>query len=228
MIRQSSYAIVLTVVLALSVSTFAQSPAGAVKGKVKEYGGKALEGVKVLARKIEARQTTDQSSNRASSRAAKAAEAAYKRETETNSKGEFAFTDLEPGNYALTFEKQGFVTLTTWQMEIKGGETVQIGKTIELPRERQSETSLIRGAVLNQEGFSVPNAAVKIERINGGRKFKKESNSVEGGKFEFSVPSEKATYRITASASGFQTVVKEIEVDPAEIRQVALTLEKKP
>ncbi len=228
MLHRSSYALVLTMVLALLCSAAAQSPTGAVRGKVKEYGGKALEGVKVLARKIEARQTTDQSSNRASSRAARAADSADKRETATNGKGEFAFTDLAPGNYALTFEKQGFVTITTWQMEIKSSETVQLGRPVELPREKQSETSLIRGAVLNQEGFSIPDVAVKIERTNGGRKFKKESNSTEGGKFEFSVPSEKATYRITASASGFQTVTKEIEVDPAEIRQVVLTLEKKP
>jgi hypothetical protein len=228
MIRQTLYAIISSAVLLLLFvgASFAQSASGAIKGKVREQGGKALEGVRVLARKIE--EAPPQPSNRAASRGAKLAAATHKYETQTSGKGEFAFAELPPGNYALSFEKSGFVTITTWQMEVKAGETVQLSRAVELPREKQSETSLIRGAVFNVEGFSFPNATVKIERIDGGRKYKKETNSGESGEFVFRVPSEKGTYRLTASASGFQQAVKEIKVDAAEVRQVALTLEKKP
>ncbi|HWQ35971.1 MAG TPA: carboxypeptidase-like regulatory domain-containing protein [Blastocatellia bacterium] len=230
MTRKTSYAIILSVVLTLvaALPSLAQSASGAIRGKVKEQDGKALEGVKVLVRKIETKSGGDQTASRASSQGARLAESSFKRETETSSKGEFAFADLEPGNYALTFEKQGFVTITTWQIEVKAGETVQFGRTIELAREKQVESSLIRGAVFNHDGFTFPNATVRIERIGGGRKFKRETNSAEGGEFAFRVPSEKGTYRITASADGFQTAVKEIEVDAAEVRQISLTLEKKP
>ncbi|HZS06905.1 MAG TPA: carboxypeptidase-like regulatory domain-containing protein [Blastocatellia bacterium] len=227
--RKSSYASVPRIVLlilfsAISVTALAQT--GVIKGKVKEQGGKALEGVTVQARKIEAKPANDQNSNRAASRGAQLAASREKHETTTDSKGNFSFSDLTAGNYVLTFEKPGFAAITTWQMEIKAGETVELRRTVELPREKQSDTSLVRGGVFNAAGFSFPNVSVKIERI-GGKRFRQEKYSNDAGEFVFRVPSEKGTYRITASASGFQTVSKEIEIDASEVRQVALTLEKK-
>lgn len=212
----------------LALQSSAQSVTAGLRGKVKELGGKALEGVQVEASKIEQKPVNEHSSSRASSQATSGRSVTVKTyETQTNNKGEFAFTDLVPGNYSLTFQKSGFVTITTWQMEVKAGENVQIGRTVEMPREKQTSSSLIRGAVLGEGGRSFENATVKLERIAGG-KLKKETYSTEGGLFAFSVPSEKGIYRVTASARGYEDAVKEIEVEAAEARDIVLTLEKKP
>ncbi len=229
MIQHASYAIVLRMVLPalfFILPGFAQSPSGSISGKVKEQGGKALEGVIVQARKVEEK-PAGEASNRAASRAAKLITSPEKHETKTTSKGEFSLRDLSAGNYVLSFEKPGFLDITTWQMTIKAGETVQLGKTVELPREKQTETSLLRGAVFNRDGFTLPNATVKLERLGEGRRFKRETVSVEGGEFSFRVPSERGTYRVTATASGFQPAIREIDIAASEIRQISLTLEKK-
>ncbi len=229
MVRQSSYAMIPGIVLLslfFIVTASAQSQLGSISGKVKEQGGKALEGVIVQARKVEEKPAAE-APNRAASRAAKLTTSPEKHETKTASKGEFSLSDLTAGNYVLTFERQGFLGITTWQMTVKAGETVQLGKTVELPRERQSETSLVRGAVFNSEGRTLANATVKIERLGEGRRFRRETVSIEGGEFSFRVPSERGTYRVTATAGGFHPAVKEVDIDATEIRQISLSLEKK-
>jgi Carboxypeptidase regulatory-like domain len=229
MIRQSSYAITSGIVLLslfFTLTSTARSQSGTISGKVKDQGGKTLEGVIVQARKVEEKSAED-SSNRAASRAAKLTTSSEKHETKTTGKGEFSLSDLSAGNYVLSFEKPGFLAVTTWQMTVKAGEVIQLGKPVELPREKQVETSLVRGAVFNSEGFTLPNATIKIERIGEGRRFKRETVSIEGGEFSFRVPSERGTYRVTATASGFQPAVREVEIDVTEIRQISLTLAKK-
>ena len=85
--------------------------------------------------------------------------------------------------------------------------------------------SVIRGDVFYGLGFSLPNASVKIERIDG-KKFKEEKLSGEGGQFAFRLKAEKAKYRVTAVANGFQPAMTEIEIEGDEIRNIALTLQR--
>jgi hypothetical protein len=181
---------------------------GAIEGKVKERDGKALVGVTVrIARFVDAKSREDAG------------------ETKTGSGGEFSFTNLPAGDYTLTFEQTGFRTFVTRQFEIKAGETYKVPRAVEISRERESH-SLVRGAVLTSDGFSLAGARVVIERLDGKGFKKAEKISAEGGEFAFRVPSEGGKYRVTATGRGFAPLSVEVEVGPDEIRTISLPLEK--
>lgn len=194
--------------------TAAQAEGGQIQGKVKEDGGKSLAGVTVKANRAVTRTLDNQDTGQ------------QDYETKTNDKGEFVLRGLLPGNYALTFELTGYRTFVTRRFELAAGATFKVPNAIEMSREPEAH-SLIRGAVLDVTGYSLENASVTLERIDG-KKFKKiEKASVAGGQFAFRVPSEPGTYRIVASATGFATATQEVSVDKNEIRSIVLQLEKK-
>jgi uncharacterized GH25 family protein len=218
---QSGYAFhfaAVLIVLSLGIAANRQVPAlqastqsgtqagGAIKGKVKEQGGKALEGVTVRiasAKKKDTRQGA--------------------RETKTDAKGDYDFAGLEADDYALEFEKTGYKTFISRRLTVPPGETVRLNP-VELRREGDPY-SVIRGAVFYGVGYTLPNATVILERIDGGKKFRQETISREGGEFAFRLKAEKAQYRITASARGFQPASTEIEIESEEVRNIALTLQ---
>jgi len=181
-----------------------QTQTGALKGRVKERNGKALEGVIVRATSAENKED--------------------KRETKSDDKGDFEFTALPAGHYSLSFEKQGYKTFITRKLEVAAGETTKLSSVVELSREGEPY-AVIRGAVFRGPGYTLPNATVMIERIDGGKKFKHETVSQEGGEFAFRLKAEKAKYRVTATARGFQPTSIEVEIDGDEARNVALTLQ---
>jgi hypothetical protein len=198
----------LVLALALIAPAEAQSPEvspGQIQGKVKERDGKALEDVQV--------------------RVTSAKNKGFNRETKSDNKGEFTLTGIPAGEYSLSFEKKGYKTFATRKFDVAPGETFKIGRTIELAREGEPY-ALIRGAVFYGPGYTMQNAEVLIERIDGGRKFKHETISRDGGEFAFRLRAEKAIYRITANARGFQPATLEIEIESDEVRNVALTLKK--
>ncbi len=199
-------AYVLTVKLVLLISlapAFAQT--GVVKGKVKERDGKALEGV--LIRATNAKNKTNM------------------RETKSDSKGDFEFVDLPSGDYSFSLEKKGYVTFLSRNISVISGETLKLKSVIELKRE-EAPYALIRGAVFYGAGYSMPNAMVTLERVDGGGKLKQERSSGEGGEFGFRLKAEKAKYRVTASANGFQSATTEVEIEGDEVRNIALTLQQ--
>lgn len=202
---KSAYALIAQLVLSISLTGSAYAQTGIVKGKIKEQGGKALEGVLVRATNPKSKGNSH--------------------ETKSDNKGEFEFTTLPSGEYSFTFEKQGYKTFITRKLEVVGGETIKLNQAVELKREGEPY-SVIHGAVLYGVGYSLPNAMVTIERIDGGKKFKQEAVSHEGGEFAFRLKAEKAKYRITANARGFQPASTEIEIDGDEVRNVALTLQQ--
>ena len=204
---QFRYAILFASVLAsiLSIPANAQTGSGGnIKGKVKERGGKTLEGVTV--------------------RAVHSKRKDLNRDVQTNDKGDFELTGLDSGEYSLSFEKQGFKTFATRKIEVVEGETVKLSQIIELPRESEPY-SVIRGAVFYGVGYTLPNATVTVERVDGGKKFKQETISREGGEFAFRLKAEKARYRITAMARGFQPASTEIDIESNEVRNVSLNLQ---
>src|SRR5262249_40894365 len=112
------------------------------------------------------------------------------------------------------------------RIEVENGKATKLSRAVELSREG-APYALIRGAVFTDVGFTLPNASVTIERIGGDKGFKKrETTSGEGGAFAFRLPTEKATYRITAAARGFQPNSKEINIEGDELQNVALSLER--
>lgn len=201
---QWRYAISIGLVLLLAVAAGAQTQTGVVKGKVKEQSGKSLADVLVQATNVKNKDD--------------------KHEAKSDANGEFTFASLPAGDYALSFTKQGYRIFTTRKLEVVSGETLKLSRAIELTREGEPY-SVIRGAVLHGVGYTLPNSLVTIERIDGGKKFKQETVAREGGEFAFRLRAEKAKYRLTANARGFQTASIEIEIDSDEVRNVALTLQ---
>jgi len=194
------------VLLGILLTAAANAQTGSIQGKVKAQGGKALAGVTVRATNLDKRQEV--------------------RETKTDEKGEFVVSGLSAGDYTLAFERSGFRTASTYRQPLKAGETIKLHSTIELYREGKAY-ALVRGAVLTADGYSLPSARVTIERV-GSKGFKKEEKfAAEGGEFAFRVPVEKAIYKVTAEARGFEPLSKEVAVEGEEIRQVSLPLEKK-
>ena len=184
-------------------SAFGQS--GSIKGKVREQNGRSLEDVLV--------------------RATNARNKESKFEIKSDSKGEFTFAELPAGEYSLSFEKQGFKTFTTRKLEVTSGDTIKLSRVIEMAREGESY-SVIRGAVFHGAGFTLRNAIVTLERIDGIKKLKQDTVSQDGGEFAFRLKAEKARYRITAMAKGFQPASLEIEIESDEVRNIALTLQQ--
>lgn len=195
---------ILAVLLIAPAGARCQTQTGALKGRVKERNGKALEGVVV--------------------RATNAGNKEDKRETKSDDKGDFEFTALPAGRYSFSFEKRGYKTFITRELEVAAGETIKLSRVVELAPEG-APYSVIRGAVFREQGYTLPNATVIIERIDGEKKFKQETISHDGGEFAFRLKAEKAKYRITATARGFEPASIEVEIDADEARNVALTLQ---
>jgi hypothetical protein len=194
----------LAVLLLAPAGGRSQTQTGALQGRVKERNGKALESVIIRATNTENKED--------------------KRETKSDDKGAFEFASLPAGRYSLSFEKQGYKTFITRQLEVAAGETIKLHSVVELAPE-SPPYAVIRGAVFQGPGFTLRNATVMIERIDSGKKFKQETVSHDGGEFAFRLKAEKAKYRLTATARGFQSTSIEVEIDGDEARNVALTLQ---
>lgn len=201
---QFKYAATGAIVLCAMMAIQAPAQNGSIRGRVKEQNGRQLEEVEI--------------------RAIDAADKQRVFEARSDSKGEFTL-GLPAGSYSLSFQKQGYKTFTTRKLDVAAGETVKLSRVIEMAREGESY-AVIRGAVLQGVGFTLSNAAVTIERIDGGRKFRQETVSREGGEFAFRLRAEKARYRLTASARGFQPSSVEIEIEGDEVRNIAITLKE--
>src|SRR5262249_48565135 len=90
-------------------------------------------------------------------------------------------------------------------------------------------SSLLRGAVFNERGFSLPGATVEIERIGAGNKEKlhKQYITNQAGEFAFRLPDTGGQYKVTASARGFETGMQTLELQPGESRSLAFSLKAK-
>ena len=211
----------LVLLLPVPVHTLGQNrqvitETGSLRGRIREQRGKALAGVKVEATR---QPDTD--------RSPEAGSPVGTRTTESNSQGEFLLGSLPPGDYVLSFSLSGYRTFTTRRLTVTAGESVRLSRVIELARE-EAPYAVIRGAVLQGVGFTMPNALVTLERTDGGRKFRQRTISREGGEFAFRLRAEKATYRVTASSPGWKPATQEIEIEGDEVRNIALVLEPLP
>jgi len=209
------YAFIALLVLLACSALPLRAQTGVIKGKVKLQDSKTHDGVLIRVTKVSGTGT------KATSKPDKPSE----QEIKTNDKGEFEITGLATGEYVLSFEKQGYKGFATRRLEVISGETLKLRSTIEMAKEGDPY-AVIRGAVLYGAGFTLPNALVTIERIDGGKKFKQETLSRDGGEFAFRLRADKATYRITASARGFESASQELTIESDEVRNIALTLQQ--
>jgi hypothetical protein len=183
---------------------------GTLRGRIKEQKGRALEGVLIKAT------MTVKATN-------EGATAGRHYEVVSGGQGDFVLQNLAPGDYVLTFTKSGYKTFTTRPLGVAAGETIRLRSQIELTRE-DDPYAVIRGAILQGVGYSLPDATVILERIDGKKRLKMETVSREGGEFAFRFKADQARYRLTATASGFDATTIEIAIENDEVRNVALTL----
>jgi hypothetical protein len=145
--------------------------------------------------------------------------------TETNGKGEFEFNGLAPGDYGLTLRKPGLQVGRMEKVEVRAGKTRTLNDGLYLPID-EGALALLRGAVFDAAGRSFPGAKVELAQVLSGGNLRKIGSRVtnETGSFNFRLPPEAATYRVTVRAEGRGSVTKDVEVDGAAVFRIALTL----
>ncbi|MGQ9898505.1 MAG: carboxypeptidase regulatory-like domain-containing protein [Acidobacteriota bacterium] len=148
---------------------------------------------------------------------------------ETGDRGEFRLEGLPPGNYAVEVEAEGRSSARLNILQtIESGKTTVIKRPFELETERTY--SVIRGAVFNEYGLTMPQVTVVAERVSSAdaslKPGKVGTTTTNGaGEFAFRFPGAEAVYRITATAKGYRPQTKELDVQKHEARNIAFQLE---
>jgi uncharacterized GH25 family protein len=188
----------------------AQQKTGTLKGKIEDEKGKPIADVEVRVESSRARAI---------------------KETKTDQAGAYSL-ELEPDDYTVSFDIEGYAGGKMRDMQqVEEGKTTEI-KTMRLAKAKR--TSLIRGAVFDSHGLSLPGARVKLVRVptEDEAKDKKRIDSLtlnyttnNHGEFAFRLPSIRARYRLTASADGFKSDTKMVDVSESEAVPLAFSLE---
>lgn len=193
-----------------SVSAGAGQQQGTLKGKIEDQKGKPIVGAQV--RVLRSR---DRSS----------------KETTTDQAGIYSF-QLEPDDYTVSFDAEGFQGGTMVQMQQVEAGTETAVKTIRLDKAK-ARTSLIRGAVFDSEGRSLPGAKVRLVRVPTAEEekdhkrvdsLKRDYTANSRGEFAFRVPARRARYQVTASLGGYKPETKVAEVHEDEAVPLAFSL----
>ena len=193
----------------LPAIVFAQHK-GTLKGKIEDHKGKPIAGAEV--RVLRSRDRSSQ-------------------ETTTDQTGVYSF-ELVPDDYSLSFDAEGFQggSMVRMQQVEEGKETTV--KTIRLDKSK-TRTSLIRGAVFDVDGRSLPGAKLKLVRVPTAEEdkerkrvesFKLDYTSNSRGEFAFRVPARRARYQVTASLGGYKPETKVVEVHEDEAVPLAFSL----
>ena len=199
------------VVLCFAASSLAaQRKPGTLKGKVENEKGKPVADVGV---RVESSRTR------------------LVKETKTDQSGSYLL-ELEPDDYTVSFDAEEYASGTMRDMQqVEEGKTTEV-KTIRLAKAKR--TSLIRGSVFDSQGASLAGARVKLVRVptEDEEKDKKRISSLSlsyttnnHGEFAFRLPAVRARYRVTASADGFKSDTKTVDVNESEAVPLAFSLE---
>ncbi|MCS7079926.1 MAG: carboxypeptidase-like regulatory domain-containing protein [Chloracidobacterium sp.] len=151
---------------------------------------------------------------------------------ETDAKGEFRLGDLPPGNYVVEIDAEGRTGIRLNVLQtVEAGKTTALKTPFKLEVERTY--SVIRGAVFNERGLTMPGVTVVAERVSSsdpslkpGKVGTAVTNSA--GEFAFRFPGADAVYRLTAQAKGYRTQTKALDVQKREARNMAFQLEPEP
>lgn len=198
----------VTLLAAACAPALAQATGGA-KGKVRTTRNVAIDGVKITARK----------------------DGKDIKTTTTDKNGAFELIGLEPGDYNLVFDKEGFNSGVFYNLEIKKNKIRDLGNRLVL-RPDEGTQVIIRGIVFDRNGRSVRGANIEIQKKqpDGTYQTLRTTTSSYGaeplatGEFVFRFPEQGATeFRVLATAKGV-TTSKEISVNSAAVYRLALTL----
>lgn len=200
----------LIVFCSLAAAFASGQKTGTIKGKIEAEKSKPIVGAQV---RVMSSRTRDV------------------KETTTDSAGEYSF-ELEPDDYTVSFDAEGFQGGTLVRMhQVEEGKVTSV-KTIKL--QKASRSSLIRGAVFDSTGSSLAGARVKLVRVPTAEeaKDKKKIDSLtrdyttnSRGEFAFRLPSARARYQLTAILSGYKAETKTVDVEEGESAPLSFSLE---
>ncbi|MBC7795693.1 MAG: carboxypeptidase regulatory-like domain-containing protein [Pyrinomonadaceae bacterium] len=190
--------------LSLIISTFAfaqDKTSGGVKGKVRDTKGKTVSGVLVQAKQGD--------KEIASAR--------------TDGKGDFTIVGLKPETYNLVFTKSGLSEGTLSKVEVKPKTVVTLKRLV--MSVDQGTLAIVRGSVFDQYDKSVYGAKVEISKVNGNESEKIAATTTgESGEFTFRLPPNAANYRVSVTIKGAQSATKTLEINGAQIYNIAVSL----
>src|SRR5688572_3228284 len=192
--------VLLLTMLALATlghgAVFAEAEKGFVTGRVVDKRGKAIAGARVSVSSDEGAGAT------------------------TDADGEFRL-ELEPGQYRLQFEADGYASATIREpVTVEAGRQTKLKRRVELP---ESDTdTVVRGSVFDEMGRSIAGAKVVLERIPGAdgqavTAMKRDSASDSMGLFAFRLPAGSGRYRLTATHPKFKSATVTVDVAGGEI-----------
>ena len=142
----------------------------------------------------------------------------YSKSTKTDKEGYYEFTNLEAGDYTVTYEKDGYQT-TTQEVSLEEGETVDLG-TIIL---EQIEKGSVSGYVVDITGNPIESVRLKLKGIRT-KTTKIESTDADGF-FEFT-DLEADDYMITATKRRYRSARKSITIEEGEATEVEIEMRK--
>jgi Carboxypeptidase regulatory-like domain len=188
-----------------------QIKTGTLKGKIENEKGKPIAGAEVRALRSRDRSI---------------------KETKTDQAGNYSF-ELEPDDYTISFDADGYRGGNLVQMQQVEESKETVVKTIRLEKVSH-RTSLIRGAVFDSIGASLPGVHLKLVRVPTAEE-EQEHKHVSSfsmtyitnshGEFAFRVPVTRARYEVTATLQQFQSQKKTVDVNGSESIPLAFSLE---
>ncbi len=185
----------------LSIAALAQDTGG-IKGKVRTTRGNGISSVTITARQ----------------------NGEDIKSVTTDSNGKFVLNNLKTRIYNIVFTKDGFSSGLKYDVEVRRKKISDLGDRLILTVDQGTQV-IIKGSVFNQDGRSLSDVEVKIERLSADGSVRKVGNVYTSlsGEFTFRQPEGAAKFRVTASAKG-ASASKEIEVGSAAIYRLAITL----
>lgn len=143
----------------------------------------------------------------------------YSGNVETDEDGWFEFANVPVGEYIVTFEMDGYQTVTQ-NIVVPPGETEVDLDMITMEVE---VIASISGSVLDAHGIAIESARVKIRGLR--TKFSETKYTDEDGFFEFT-DLEADTYLIIAKAKGYRRAKQKAKLKNGEQKEVNITLKK--
>jgi len=195
--------VLVLIILGVGGTLFAQQPeTGTIKGKVKVDTG-SPSGVTI---------TVGQGDKNVG-------------QVETNRKGMFVVSNLQPGTYSVTFRKPGLALGKLENVEVKAGKVNELGGGL-IMHVDEGSIAFIEGSVFSPGGRIVPGARVDIVKLGADGSVKRVDSHIsnDDGIFSFRLSPALATYRVTAKVGGAEPVSKEVKVDGASVYRIALNL----
>ncbi len=169
---------------------------GSISGDVKDGDGNALQGVTVT---IKGNSFTD--------------------ETETDANGRYEFTELAKGNYTLTYEKDGYQTLTK-NVSLGEGEAKDLGS---VTLEAEGALGGIYGNVVDIKGDPIESVQIKLKGVK--TKVTRTESSDADGYYEFT-GLDADTYILTAKKKRYRKFKQTVTLGEGEEKEVEVEMRK--